>query len=108
VLSYAIFWAPVVLSVIVLRRKMPGAPRPYRVWGYPFVPLLFALVMCWIVVNEFMTNPVESVATLALILLGVPVYPLFHGKSIRQVDSSSHSVSGAPLRNQKPTPASEK
>ena len=69
-----------VLSVIVLRRKLPNAPRPYRVKGYPFVPLLFVLVMCWIVVNAFITSPVESVATLVLILLGVPIYPLFHGK----------------------------
>jgi basic amino acid/polyamine antiporter, APA family len=83
VLSYAIFWAPVVLSVIVLRRKMPNAPRPYRVRGYPYVPLLFALVMCLIVVNAFITSPIESSATLALILLGLPIYPLFHGKSTR-------------------------
>ncbi len=79
VLSYAIFWAPVVFAVIVLRRKLPDAPRPYRVRGYPFVPLIFALVMCCIVVNEFITNPVESAATLGLILLGLPLYPLFHG-----------------------------
>ncbi|HVW69181.1 MAG TPA: amino acid permease [Steroidobacteraceae bacterium] len=84
VLSYAIFWTPVVLSVIVLRRKLPDAPRPYRVWGYPFVPLAFALVMCWIVSNAFVTSPIESTATLALILLGLPVYPLFHGKGTRQ------------------------
>ena len=83
VLSYAIFWAPVVLSVIVLRRKLPDAPRAYRVFGYPYVPLLFALVMCLIVVNAFITRPVESTATLALILLGLPIYPLFHGKSTR-------------------------
>jgi APA family basic amino acid/polyamine antiporter len=81
VLSYAIFWAPVVLAVVVLRRKLPDAPRPYRVPGYPFVPLLFVVVMCWIVVNAFMTSPVESLATLALILLGVPLYPLFHRKT---------------------------
>jgi APA family basic amino acid/polyamine antiporter len=81
VLSYAIFWAPVVLAVVVLRRKLPDAPRPYRVPGYPYIPLLFVLVMCWIVVNAFMTSPVESLATLALILLGVPLYPLFHRKT---------------------------
>jgi APA family basic amino acid/polyamine antiporter len=85
VLSYAIFWIPVVLSVIVLRRKMPDVPRPYRVKGYPLVPLLFVLVMCWIVVNAFITSPVESVATLVLILLGVPIYPLFHGKGTRSL-----------------------
>ena len=81
VLSYAIFWAPVVLAVIVLRRKLPDAPRPYRVRGYPFVPLIFVLVMCWIVVNAFVTNPIESATTLALILLGLPLYPLFHRKA---------------------------
>jgi APA family basic amino acid/polyamine antiporter len=81
VLSYAIFWAPVVLAVIVLRRKLPDAPRPYRVPGYPFVPVLFVVVMCWIVVNAFVTNPRESLATLALILLGLPLYPLFHRRS---------------------------
>jgi APA family basic amino acid/polyamine antiporter len=80
VLSYAIFWAPVVLAVIVLRRKHPEAARPYRVPGYPVVPLLFVLVMCWIVVNAFLTSPVESCATLARILLGLPLYPLFHRK----------------------------
>ena len=73
----------VVLSVIVLRRKLPDAPRPYRVLGYPFVPIIFVLVMCWIVVNAFITSPIESVATLTLILIGLPLYPLFHGKSNR-------------------------
>ena len=77
VLSYAIFWIPVVLAVIVLRGKLPQAPRPYRVWGYPLVPLVFALVMGWILVNAFITNTMESIATLALILLGLPLYPLF-------------------------------
>jgi len=81
VLSYAIFWAPVVASVIVLRRKLPDAPRPYRVLGYPFVPLVFVLIMCWIVVNAFVTRPVESGATLTLILLGLPLYPLFHRRA---------------------------
>jgi len=84
VLSFAIFWAPAVLSVIVLRRKLPNAPRPYRVPGYPFVPLVFVLVMCWIIVNAFITNPIESMATLVLILLGLPFYPLFrrHGAPV--------------------------
>ncbi|TLY64697.1 MAG: amino acid permease [Gammaproteobacteria bacterium] len=77
VLSYAIFWIPVVLAVIVLRNKLPHALRPYRVWGYPLVPLVFALVMGWILVNAFITSTTESIATLALILLGLPLYPLF-------------------------------
>jgi basic amino acid/polyamine antiporter, APA family len=87
VLSYAIFWIPVVLAVIVLRRKMPNAPRPYRVWGYPLVPIVFVVAMCWIVVNAFITSPVESGATLVLILVGLPLYPFFHDKGTRSTSS---------------------
>ena len=45
--------------------------------GYPLVPLLFALVMVWIVVSALRSAPRESIATLVLILLGLPLYPLF-------------------------------
>jgi basic amino acid/polyamine antiporter, APA family len=77
VMSYALFWIPVALAVIVLRRKLPLAPRPYRVPLYPLVPLLFALVMVWIVVSALLTTPSESITALLMILLGLPLYPLF-------------------------------
>jgi basic amino acid/polyamine antiporter, APA family len=77
VMSYALFWIPVSLAVIVLRRKLPLEPRPFRVPGYPLVPLLFALVMVWIVISALLTAPQESIATLVLIALGLPLYPLF-------------------------------
>jgi basic amino acid/polyamine antiporter, APA family len=89
VLSYAIFWTPVVLAVIVLRRKLPNAPRPYRVWGYPYVPISFVLVMAWIVVNALITRPGESAATIALILLGLPVYPLFRRRGTASIPQAS-------------------
>ena len=77
VMSYALFWIPVVLAVIVLRRRQPAAPRPYRVPFYPWVPLAFALIMVWIVVSALVATPMESIATVVLILLGLPLYPLF-------------------------------
>jgi len=77
VMSYALFWIPVVLAVIVLRRRLPAAPRPFRVPGYPLTPLLFVLVMLWIVASAFRATPRESLTTLLLILLGLPLYPLF-------------------------------
>src|SRR5204863_455467 len=36
VMSYALFWIPVMLAVLVLRRRLPHARRPYRLPGYPF------------------------------------------------------------------------
>jgi basic amino acid/polyamine antiporter, APA family len=82
VMSYAFFWIPVSLAVIVLRRKLPDAPRPFRVPGYPLVPLLFALVMVGIVVSALLTATAESVAALALILIGLPLYPLFRRRRL--------------------------
>jgi len=75
----------VALAVPVLRRKLPHEPRSYRVPGYPLVPLLFAAVMAWIVVSALRSAPRESLATLLLILLGLPLYPLFRRRRARPV-----------------------
>jgi APA family basic amino acid/polyamine antiporter len=69
-----IFYGLVTSSVFVLRRKMPDAPRPYKTVGYPFMPLVFVLVAAWLVINTLVNRPVESIAGLALIALGLPVY----------------------------------
>jgi len=92
VMSYALFWIPVVTAVMVLRRRLPQAPRPYRLPGYPLVPLLFVLVMLWIVISALITTPRESLATIVLILLGLPLWPLFRRRA-------------TPLRPVSPTPA---
>jgi basic amino acid/polyamine antiporter, APA family len=83
VMSYALFWVPVVFAVIVLRRRLPDAPRAFRVPGYPLTPLVFVLVMLWVVVSAFRSTPRESIATLLLILLGLPLYPLFRRRRTR-------------------------
>jgi len=69
-----IFYAATTAAVFVLRRKMPDAPRPYKTLGYPVVPLLFVLVAVWLLANTLATRALESVAGLALIAAGLPVY----------------------------------
>jgi len=69
-----IFYGLVTSSVFVLRRKMPNAPRPYKTLGYPVMPLVFVLVAVWLIVNTLMNRPVESIAGLVLIALGLPIY----------------------------------
>lgn len=61
-------------AVIVLRHTRPDAPRPYRVWGYPWVPVLFIASSCVIVVNTLFERPIESLGGLLLVGLGVPAY----------------------------------
>ncbi len=81
VMSYALFWIPVTLAVIVLRRRRPAAPRPFRVPGYPLVPVIVALIMVWIVVSALLTTPREAIATIVLILLALPLYPFFRRRA---------------------------
>ena len=69
-----IFYALAVLAVVVLRRKEPALPRPFRVPGYPVVPLLFAATALAIVANTLVATPRESLLGLAFIGLGIPIY----------------------------------
>ncbi len=65
-----------VLGVIVLRRRDPGRPRPFRVPLYPLPPLLFGALACWMVVSSVRENPAAALAsagTIALLLLLRPV-----------------------------------
>ncbi|MGZ3332244.1 MAG: APC family permease [Gemmatimonadaceae bacterium] len=72
-----VFTALVGTSLFVLRRKLPAAPRRYRTPGYPVVPALFILVALWLVINTLTASPVESVAGLFLIALGLPFFFYF-------------------------------
>jgi len=69
------------VSLLVLRRKLPGHARPYRVAGYPIVPCIFIAGSCLLVVNTVINKPVESFAGLGLIALGLPAYWWWHGFS---------------------------
>jgi basic amino acid/polyamine antiporter, APA family len=61
-------------GVFRLRRTRPDLPRPYRVWGYPFVPIVFILASGAFVLNTLVEKPRESLAGLAFLALGLPVY----------------------------------
>jgi APA family basic amino acid/polyamine antiporter len=69
-----IFYALITSSIFMFRRKYPDAPRPYRAWGYPVVPVVFLFVSGWLLINTMMTAPTQSFIGIGLILLGLPVY----------------------------------
>jgi len=49
-----------VAAVLILRNSEPHLSRPYKVWGYPFTPLIFILVNVWILFYTFKEQPFES------------------------------------------------
>ena len=69
-----IFFTMVVLAVIVLRRKHPEWSRPYRVTGYPFTVVAFALVSSVFVLNTLVESAQSALMGLGLLALGVPFY----------------------------------
>ena len=75
-----IFYGLTAAAVIVLRRKMPDAPRPYRTLLYPITPLIFLICAAALVLNTLQTGPVEAIAGLSLIAAGLPVYFYYRRK----------------------------
>lgn len=74
VFAAVLFHAATGGAVFVLRRKRPDAERPYRVWGYPVVPLVFIAASGVLVVNTLWEKPVESLSGLGFLALGLPAY----------------------------------
>jgi basic amino acid/polyamine antiporter, APA family len=72
-----IFYALGGLAVISLRRKQPNALRPYRVPGYPWTPIVFALSGLAIVINTVVQDPRRGVIGIGATALAIPVYYLW-------------------------------
>jgi len=85
-----VFYGLTVIGIFILRKKMPGAKRPYRVTGYPFIPIIFTLfTISYTVVTLYndidnyhkgKSPVINSVFGLLLTLAGVPLYIYFKKK----------------------------
>ena len=82
------FYGATSLGVFILRRKMPDAHRPYKVWGYPVVPAIFIVFCIVLIFNTIITRPREAFLGLALILTGLPVYWYLNRKKISEPEES--------------------
>jgi len=76
-----LFSALTVGSVIVLRYKHPDWKRPYKLWGYPIVPILFIVAHLWIVWGSVTEKPKESLIGLVIVCLGIPAYLIWRRRA---------------------------
>lgn len=68
------FYIVTIAGIFILRRKEPDAERPYRVFAYPLLPILYILVAGAICVILLITKPQNTWSGVLIVLLGIPVY----------------------------------
>jgi len=76
-----IYYGATTLGVFILRKKMPDAHRPYKVWGYPVVPALVVIFCIILFANTIFSRPREAAIGMVLMLSGVPFYFWFLRKN---------------------------
>ena len=86
-----IFYVVIAVGLIVLRSRMKDDNRPYKVWGYPVVPILFILFGAYFLyltvyndVNNYLDGKspfINSVFGLVLTAAGVPLYWYFRRRT---------------------------
>jgi APA family basic amino acid/polyamine antiporter len=80
--TLVVIWAMTMCSIFVLRVKLPHHPRPYRCWGYPFVPASFILLSLWMLYSTYERGAetggwrggIASLQGIFVVLGGIPVY----------------------------------
>ncbi|MEN9685722.1 MAG: hypothetical protein RLZZ28_1508 [Bacteroidota bacterium] len=85
-----VFYGLVVIAVFILRKRLPNAVRPYKAWGYPWVPLIFivftAIYLATTLYNDianYLTGAspiINSVFGILLTIIGIPLYYYFKRK----------------------------
>jgi APA family basic amino acid/polyamine antiporter len=75
-----LFFALMTFGLIHLRRSA-GYKPPYRIWGYPLVPIWFAGAAITVAVIQILADPLQAAAGLGLVVLGLPVYYLWVRKN---------------------------
>jgi APA family basic amino acid/polyamine antiporter len=74
IFSSWLFYGLMTAALFVFRKKMPDAPRPYRAFGYPLIPMIFLLVTAALLVNTFVAAPREALRGVAVLAAGLPFY----------------------------------
>jgi basic amino acid/polyamine antiporter, APA family len=68
-----LFYMLTATTIFVYRRRQPDVSRPYKVWGYPFLPAIFVVCAAGVLISSYTSNLKGSLLGTGLILLGLPV-----------------------------------
>jgi APA family basic amino acid/polyamine antiporter len=69
-----LFYILTIIGVFVLRKKEPDTERPYKAFGYPFVPAIYVLITSAICITLLVYDTLNTGLGLGIVFLGIPVY----------------------------------
>ena len=69
-----IFYVLTILGIYILRVKRPDAERPYKAFGYPFLPALYIIMGISFCILLIIYKPNFTWPGLIIVLTGVPIY----------------------------------
>jgi APA family basic amino acid/polyamine antiporter len=78
VFAVLIFYVLTIAGLFILRKKRPDVERPYKAFGYPVIPALYIIIASLICVDLLFVRPNYTWPGLIIVLLGIPVYWLWH------------------------------
>jgi APA family basic amino acid/polyamine antiporter len=87
VFAVLLFYVATIVGLFVLRKKRPDAERPYRAFGYPFVPALYVVAALGIALVLLFYRTDTSYPGLLIVLTGVPVYFLWRRRARAGADA---------------------
>lgn len=71
-----LFYALTIIGIFILRKKMPDADRPYKAFGYPFLPVIYIIMAFAFCILLIFYKPTYAGWGLGIVLAGIPIYYL--------------------------------
>jgi APA family basic amino acid/polyamine antiporter len=88
-----IFYILTISGLFVLRKKKPDMERPYKAFGYPFVPALYLVMAALVALGMTIHQPDQSLYGFLIILLGIPVYYYFKRQPVDSPADAGSQIS---------------
>ncbi len=82
VFAVLLFYVLTIIGIFVLRARRPDVERPYRAFGYPFVPALYILAAVTIMLVLLLYQTQTAGTGLMIVVIGLPVYWLWSRRAV--------------------------
>ena len=82
--AWLVFYTVTIFGIFILRKKLPNAERPYKVIGYPLIPVIYILFTLTVLICIFIMKPHYTWSSLIILLMGVPIYFFWNRNNLKK------------------------